>query len=275
MRSPIITLAGLGLVIGMAIVGLVAAVVLVAFLTQSEPPMQISPPGIELIKEFEGLRLKAYLCPAKVWTLGYGHTTSAGPPVVQPGMTITSREAEGILKADLVKYEAGVLKLVKTPLTQGQFDALVSFAFNCGVGALAKSTLLKRVNAGRFDAVPAELMKWTKAKGRELPGLVRRRRAEAALWRAVDEAAPIDPDEAGAVPELPQPPNTMAKSREGNAAIAAGGAAAITAVGEAATHVGTLSDALGRPAVLVMIGIALICGAIWFWRRERLREEGA
>jgi lysozyme len=237
--------------------------------------MQTSQRGIELIKEFEGLRLKAYLCPAKVWTVGFGHTTSAGPPIVQPGMTITSKQAEEILKSDLVKYEAGVLKLVKVPLTQGQFDALVSFAFNCGVGALGRSTLLKRVNAKRFGDVPAELMKWTKAKGRELPGLVRRRRAEAALWRAVDEATPVDPDESGTAPELPKPSKTMAKSREGNAALAAGGAAAITAVGEAASHVGTLSDALGRPAVFVLIAIALACAAIWYWRRQRLQEEGA
>jgi len=237
--------------------------------------MQTSQRGIELIKEFEGLRLKAYLCPAKVWTIGYGHTTAAGPPIVQPGMSITSKQAEEILRSDLGKYEAGVLKLVKVPLTQGQFDALVSFAYNCGRGALGRSTLLKRVNAGRFDAVPAELMKWTKAGGRELAGLVRRRRAEAALWRAVDEATPVDPDEAGAVPELPKPSKTMAASRDVNAALAAGGAAAITAIGEASSHVGTLSDALGRPAVFVLIAIALACAAIWYWRRQRLQEEGA
>jgi lysozyme len=237
--------------------------------------MQTSQKGVDLIKEFEGLRLKAYLCPARVWTVGFGHTTSAGPPVVQPGMTITKDQAEDILRSDLKKYEAGVLRLVKVELTQGQFDTLVSFAYNCGVGALARSTLLKRVNAGRFNAVPAELMKWTKAGGRELAGLVRRRRAEAALWRAVDEAAPVDPDESGAAPELPKPSKTMAGSREGNAALAAGGAAAITAAGEAASHVGTLSDALGRPALFVLIGVALLCAAIWYWRRQRLQEEGA
>jgi lysozyme len=237
--------------------------------------MQTSQKGVDLIKEFEGLRLKAYLCPARVWTIGYGHTTAAGPPIVQPGMTITKAQAEEILRSDLGKYEAGVLNLVKVSLTQSQFDALVSFAYNCGVGALARSTLLKRVNAGRFDAVPAELMKWTKAGGRELAGLVRRRRAEAALWRAVDERAPVDPDESGASPEIPKPSKSMAKSREGNAALAAGGAAAVTAIGEAASHVGTLSDALGRPAVLVLIVVALACAAIWYWRRQRLQEEGA
>jgi lysozyme len=78
--------------------------------------------------------------------------------------------------------------MVKVPLIQAQFDVLVSFAFNCGTAALKRSTLLKRVNAGAFEAVPAELMKWTKTDGRELPGLVRRRRAESALWRGVAKA---------------------------------------------------------------------------------------
>lgn len=237
--------------------------------------MQTSQKGVDLIKEFEGLRLRAYRCSANVLTVGFGHTTAAGPPAVREGMTITAQEAENILRADLRTFEKGVLRVVKVPLSQNQFDVLVSFAFNCGVGALQKSTLLKRVNAGRFRDVPAELMKWTRAGGRELAGLVRRRRAEAALWRAVDEAAPVDPDESGAAPELPTPSKSMAKSREGNAALAAGGAAAITAAGEAASHVGTLSDALGRPALFVLIGVALLCAAIWYWRRQRLQEEGA
>ena len=139
--------------------------------------MRMSDAGIALIKEFEGCRLTAYKCPAGVWTIGYGHTSAAGSPEVTPGMTITQQEAEDILRRDLVKYENGVIKLVNVDLTQGQFDALVDFAYNAGVGALGKSTLLKKVNAEDFDAVPTELMKWTKAGGRELAGLVRRRRA--------------------------------------------------------------------------------------------------
>ena len=133
--------------------------------------MKTSDAGLKLIMQFEGLRLKAYRCPAGVWTIGYGHTSAAGAPEVRDGMRISAQEAEAILKRDLAGFEAAVAGMVKTELTQAQFDVLVSFAYNCGVGALKASTLLKRVNAGAFDAVPAELMKWTKAKGRELPGL--------------------------------------------------------------------------------------------------------
>jgi len=99
--------------------------------------MRMSAEGLGLVKEFEGLRLKAYKCPAAVWTIGYGHTSAAGAPTVNPGMEITKEEAEAILKRDMVQYEAGVEKLVKVELTQGQFDALVDFAYNAGVGALA------------------------------------------------------------------------------------------------------------------------------------------
>ena len=118
--------------------------------------MRMSADGLALVKEFEGLRLKAYKCPAGVWTIGYGHTSAAGSPAVNPGMEITKEEAEEILKHDMVQYEAGVERLVKVELTQGQFDALVDFAYNAGVGALAKSTLLKKVNAEKFDEVSEE-----------------------------------------------------------------------------------------------------------------------
>lgn len=242
--------------------------------------MKIAPSGVALIKRFEGCRLSAYLCPAGVWTIGYGHTSAAGAPVVTPSLTITLQEAEDILRCDLVKYEGGVNKFVKVPLTSNQFDALVSFAFNCGLGALAKSTLLKRVNAGEFDRVPAELMKWTKANGRSLPGLVARRRAECALWRGLPDR--IDPDQARIKPETPKPPKSMAKSREGNAAVAAGAAGAIAAVTDALPTIQqgvgllpTLADALGRPAVIAGVIVAVLAVAIWYWRRQRLQEDAA
>ncbi|MFN7608707.1 MAG: lysozyme, partial [Ralstonia sp.] len=92
--------------------------------------MKTSAAGIALIKEHEGKRLKAYLCPAGVWTIGYGHTTGAGSPSVQKGMTITEAEADAIFARDIGAFERGVLRLVKVPLAQGQFDALVSFEFN-------------------------------------------------------------------------------------------------------------------------------------------------
>ena len=153
--------------------------------------MNTSDAGLKLIRQFEGLRLKAYRCPAGIWTIGYGHTSAAGAPEVRENMRISREEAEAILKRDLAQFEDAVSSMVKVPLTENQFDTLVSFAFNCGIAALRRSTLLKRVNAGAFDAVPAELMKWTRADGKELPGLVRRRRAEAALWRGLPKA--VDP----------------------------------------------------------------------------------
>src|SRR6187397_2359527 len=106
--------------------------------------MKTSDAGLKLIMQFEGLRLKAYRCPADVWTIGYGHTSAADAPEVRDSMRISAPEAEEILKRDLARFETAVAGLVKKNLTQAQFDVLVSFAYNCGVGALKASTLLKR-----------------------------------------------------------------------------------------------------------------------------------
>jgi lysozyme len=141
---------------------------------------RIGKAGLDLIKEFEGLKLRAYLCPAKVWTIGYGSTG----PHVTAGKVITNAEAEDLLKEDLARFERAVTGFVTVPLTQNQYDALVSFAFNVGISALERSTLLKRVNAKRFDDVPAEFLKWNRAGGRPLAGLTRRRAAEAALFKS-------------------------------------------------------------------------------------------
>lgn len=239
--------------------------------------MKMSAEGLALVKEFEGLRLKAYKCPAAVWTIGYGHTSAAGDPEVVPGMEITKAEAEEILKRDMVQYEAGVERLVKVDLTQGQFDALVDFAYNAGVGALAKSTLLKRVNEERFDDCPAEFMKWTKGGGKELPGLVRRRRAEVKLWRGLDTEKPIQVDEARAEPDAPAPKKSIVQSKEANGAVIAGGAGAIAVAQEVMPIVREGGDLLSA-----MSGTALVCavivvaaGAIWYFRKQRLDEEGA
>ena len=107
--------------------------------------MHMSQGGLDnLLKKFEGCKLKAYRCPAGILTIGYGHTSAAGAPEVKEGMTITQQQAEDILKADLVKYEQPVAAMVKVDLEQNQFDVLVDFAYNAGVGALKTSTLLKR-----------------------------------------------------------------------------------------------------------------------------------
>ncbi len=138
--------------------------------------MLISQAGINLIKQFEGCRLTAYKDAVGVVTIGYGHTPS------KLGTTITQEQAEQLLKEDLKKFEEGVLELVKVPLNQNQFDALVSFSFNLGIGALACSTLLKKLNAKQYQEAANEFSKWVNAGGKPLPGLVKRRQAEKELF---------------------------------------------------------------------------------------------
>ena len=134
--------------------------------------------GIDLVKQFEGLRLKAYKCPAGVWTIGYGHTGKD----VEKGMVITEAQAEALLVSDLSKFADGVRRRVKVRLNSNQFSALVSLAFNIGLGAFGKSTLLRKLNAGWYPAVPNEIRRWDIVGGKRMRGLTRRRDAEVALW---------------------------------------------------------------------------------------------
>ena len=152
--------------------------------------MKTSDRGVALIKAHEGLRLTAYTDPVGVWTIGYGHTTAAGPPKVERGMKITDAGADAILRQDLAKFEGYVSSAVKVPLNQNEFDALVSFTFNLGPGNLRSSTLLKKLNAGDRTGAADEFLKWTRAGGKVLPGLVKRREAERALFRAPDASVP-------------------------------------------------------------------------------------
>ena len=143
--------------------------------------MKTSPKGIALIKEFEGLRLKAYKCPGGVWTIGYGHTAG-----VKSGMVITEAQAEEYLKADLVPFER-YLNGLGLALNQNQFDALVSFIYNVGTGNFSSSTLLRKVRANPQDnSIMDEFLRWVYSKGRVLPGLQRRRLAEMKLYFSND-----------------------------------------------------------------------------------------
>jgi GH24 family phage-related lysozyme (muramidase) len=142
----------------------------------------INADGLTIIKHFEGLELRAYQDSVGVWTIGYGHTAAAGPPSVYAGQTISEAEAESILKRDLELFENGVRDLVKVSVNSNQFSALVSFSFNVGLGALADSTLLRKLNAGDYQGAADEFPRWVKAGGQTLPGLVRRRNAERALF---------------------------------------------------------------------------------------------
>lgn len=137
----------------------------------------INQAGIDLIKEFEGLSLKAYQCSAGVWTIGYGHTLG-----VKKGDSCTTMDAELWLSEDLRFAETAVERFVKVPLTDNEFAALVSFVYNMGVGNFEKSTLLKLLNQGWYEQVPAQLFRWNLAGGQVLGGLARRRSAESKLW---------------------------------------------------------------------------------------------
>jgi len=139
--------------------------------------MKTGEKGLALIKHFEGLRLRAYQCSADVWTIGYGHTAG-----VRPGDVITPEQADAFLRGDVADAERAVGRFVRVPLTQCQFDALVSFTFNLGSGNLRTSTLLRLLNAGDYPGAAGQLLRWVNAGGKRLPGLVRRREAEKALF---------------------------------------------------------------------------------------------
>lgn len=145
---------------------------------------KVSKSGIDLIKSFEGLRLKPYLCSAGICTVGYGTTIySNGIKVTLKDTPITEQQAEEFLAHDLIYFEKQVDTYTTDAVNQNQFDALVSFAYNCGVGNLKSSTLLKKVNVNPNDpTISNEFLKWNKAAGKPLKGLTNRRVAEATLY---------------------------------------------------------------------------------------------
>lgn len=145
--------------------------------------MKTSDKGLSLIKSFEGFRAKPYLCPAGVPTIGYGATYYPdGRRVTMQDKPVSEADATDMLRSMLASYEAGVSRYVQVPLTQGQFDALVSFAYNLGLSALKNSTLLRLVNARDYAGAAAQFARWNKAGGKVLPGLTRRREAERKLF---------------------------------------------------------------------------------------------
>jgi lysozyme len=200
--------------------------------------MRISESGIDLIKRFEGLELESYQDIAGVWTIGYGHTETAGP-----NQKISAREADDLLRRDLAPRERAVEQMVKVPLNQNEFDALVSFVFNVGIGALKSSTALKRLNRNdRLGAADA-LTWWNKATVagvlREVTGLTRRRASERALFLTptnppivnkpdnVSENSRVTP-----VEEAPRRENLGESRTIQGAAVAGGAGAAASTIGK-------------------------------------------
>lgn len=171
--------------------------------------MRTSSAGLALIKKSEGLRLTAYADPAthgEPYTIGYGHTSLAGPPKVTRGMKISNSEAESILKDDLRKFESAVESLLKRPATQAEFDAMVSLTYNIGVGNFSKSTVLRKFNAGDIKGAGEAFMLFVKANGKVMQGLVNRRAEERKLFLSeapepISKIVEADPPEPPALPK--------------------------------------------------------------------------
>jgi lysozyme len=225
--------------------------------------MKLSRNGTKLIIDFEGRhkkrpdgRYQAYLCPAGVWTIYAGITEG-----VHEGMVCTDEEGMAMFRKEIAKCEGAVEGLVKVELNQNQFDALVSFAFNVGSGALTKSTLLKKLNKGDFGGAAAEFGKWTKGGGKVLPGLVRRRAAEAELFlTAPGSNEPMMPQ----VVDVPKPvTSTIQSSRTIFGVIAAFGASLVgwfkdaVAQVELFAPVKQLGEGLGLNLATIVFGLTV------------------
>ena len=156
--------------------------------------MNVSPQAVAMIKHHEGVRQKPYRCPAKLWTVGVGHVMypeQATLPIdkrdafnikIEDFRVFSMEEVDAILRADLNRFERGVERFITVPLTQGMFDALVSFSFNVGLGTLQRSTLRQKLNRGDKEGAAEELLKYCMAGGKILKGLQNRRLDERALF---------------------------------------------------------------------------------------------
>jgi lysozyme len=212
---------------------------------------RVSEEALALIKRWEGLKLQAYKCVAGVWTVGFGHVATA-----RPGMVISETQATRLLMEDLARFEAAIERLVRVPLSDGQFGALVSWCFNVGEGAASRSSLIRKLNAGEYDAVPGELARWNKVAGKVVPGLSNRRAAEAGLWARGSHvaSASVGGEAKGGLAEA-------ARSGTGRAALGVGAAGVAAQVIEA---LGAVGPAVGIALVVVAAGLFIL------WRAGRL-----
>jgi lysozyme len=236
---------------------------------------EVSAEGRALIQQFEGLSLTAYLCPAGKWTIGYGHTEG-----VQPGDKITKAHADSLLASDLVSYARAVDDaLGACEASQHEFDAMVSLAFNIGVGGFEGSTVLRLHRQGDHQGAARAFGMWNKAAvdGRlqEMPGLTRRRAAETVFY--------LTPDAAAVFVEMPQAV-AAEKPIASSKTVIAGGAAVVAGVGSVADQVNQLATSVASASTsmlsiaklgpLVLSAIALAAGAYMLWRYIRKRRRG-
>lgn len=166
--------------------------------------MKINQAGIDLVKSFEGVRLAPYRDPVGIPTIGIGATFyEDGRKVAMTDAPISDQRATDLFRFHVQGFEKAVAGMVKVPLNSNQFSALVSFAFNCGEANLKSSTLLKKLNLLDYAGAADEFLKWTKSKGQELPGLVRRRKAERELFLKPEAKAEVQSDSRGLLPDGP------------------------------------------------------------------------
>ena len=257
--------------------------------------MKISSRGLKLIKEFEGClkpigggKYVPYVCPAGVLTIGWGTTNLDGKKFDKYSVW-TKAQCDEALAKDMGKYERAVERLVKVPLNQNQFDALVSFTYNCGEGNLRKSTLLKRVNAGDFAGAARQFPLWNRGAGVVLRGLVRRREAEAALFRTplMDHDLPPLPQPPDIEPPQPEPDDTEphaapkgdAKTGVTEGAKTAGGLGImgfLYTIWEQVTQapetiLQAVVGAAQKPTFWLFVGVVGAGAYIW-WRRSNMKK---
>lgn len=229
--------------------------------------MKTNQAGVNLIKEFEGFRAKAYKCPAGVWTIFYGHTSAAGAPEVRPGMTGTAAEGEKVLRRDLVKYENAVSSAIKVPLTSNQFSACVSLCYNIGPGNFAKSSVARFCNKKQFKQASDAFALWNKAGGKVLPGLVRRRAAESALFSKDDVSTS---EEVRPVIDVPAGKSMMTSSTN----IAAGATAVAGVVATAKDTVNNAKETVAGLDINLILVLIIVAGAAWIiYERYRKAKD--
>lgn len=215
--------------------------------------MNINQATVDLVKEFEGFRAKAYKCPAGIWTIGYGTTAAAGVGITpKDGMTISQSDAEAYLQAALDKFADQIAPSISVAISDNEFGAFVSLAYNIGPGAFKKSSALRLFNAGDKEGAAKAILMWNKAGGKVLKGLTRRREAERKLF-----LTPVDGKFEGRT-SVAQSTTMQASAVQ----IASGAGAGIAAVGAL--------DGTAQIVAMVFAGVVVLA-ALWVMR-ERIKR---
>ena len=216
--------------------------------------MMVNQATIDLIKRWEGCKLKAYKDVAGVWTVGYGLTSRAGFIEVGPETTLTQDEADWYLEQVVNDFASKIAPMITAPINENQFGAFASLAYNIGVGGFGKSSALRRFNAGQIMEVPAAMRMWKKAGGKVVQGLVNRREAEIKLFLTPVVEKPV----------ASQGRSKPTQSRTVQASVVQGA----SAVGGA---VGALNALDGNAQIIALVGCILIALLSLFILRERLK----